>query len=210
MDDTNTQQSKKTVVAFVAGLIIGGLLVWMFSGTQKASAPVTTSGDETATTTGEKSGANKAGTTTEKINATSTEKIASTTMMKEPAKGDFTFSVANQKVGMFVQLEDNVQYPTKEGWIAVQDDMNGKLGNVLGAARYNTDVGLAPQQTELLRSTIAGKPYHVVYYSGNGDHIFSRTQDNPLKTSSGGVIETTFVAGEGGKRSNKIKKKIEI
>jgi hypothetical protein len=182
MDDIKTQESKKTVVAFVAGLIIGGLLVWTFSGAPEAGAPGKTSDDETTTTS------------QKYTDETVADKTEDTTMLKEPTTNNFTFTVADQPAGMFVELGDNVKYPTKEGWIAVHEDVNEEIGSVLGAARYDTVVGLMPDQIELLRNTEAGKKYHVVYYIESGDRKFDRHEDTPITAESGGLVETTFVA----------------
>lgn len=183
MDDNKKQESKKTVVAFVAGLLIGGLLVWTFAASPENSELDKVSDDNKTDTALEK-----------KVDATPIGKTDSTKTTKEPVQGNFTFTVLDQLKGMTVLLGDNVQYPTKEGWIAVQDDMNGKLGNVLGASRYNTEVGLTPDSVELLRSMEAGKTYHVVYYTESGDRIFNRKDDVPLTATGGGIVETTFVA----------------
>lgn len=189
MNDNKTQESKKTVVAFVAGLIIGGLLVWMFSGAPKESTTDNALTDNKSNVSLDKQtdGAQVTGGNNKDQTAT-----ASTTAV--PDKGNFTFLVANQPAGAVVLLGKDMKYPTKEGWIAVQDEMNGKLGNVLGASRYDTEVGLTPHSVELLRSTKTGKTYHVVYYTESGDRIFSRVDDAPMKATGGGIIETTFVA----------------
>jgi hypothetical protein len=189
MDDTKTQDSRKTVVAFVAGLLIGGLLMWMFSGAPKTSSPSKIANEaKTSATSEQYTGA----TATEKTGTISVVENTGTTTV--PTQSDFTFTVANQPTGMTVSLGNNVKYPMKEGWIAIQDEMNGKLGNALGAARYDTGVGLTPNSIELLRSTEVGKTYHVVYYTESGDKIFNRADDMPLTATGGGIVETTFVA----------------
>ncbi len=185
MDD-KTQASKKTVVAFVAGLLIGGFLVWLFSGTPNTPAPSkTTNRIDTGTTQkGSDTGMDKTETTNTETSASKTESVAS----------DFTFSVINQSAGMNVSLGDNVSYPSAQGWIAVHEDVDGKPGSAIGAARYETTVGLKPTQVELMRKTVAGKTYRVIFYNESGDHVFDRKTDTPMTNKSGGLVETTFVA----------------
>ena len=194
MDDKK-QEGKKTVVAFVAGLIIGGLLVWLFSGTPKANAPQKTIPGKNADTT---LGKNTESTTTKSGDGNGGGEIGiNNNAAKEPAQSGTdgnVIVVANQPAGSTVSLGDTVMYPAQEGWIAVQDDINGQLGNVLGAARYDTVVGLKPTMVELGRDTMQGKTYRVVYYSESGDKKFDRKDDVPQKTSDGKMVETTFVA----------------
>jgi hypothetical protein len=45
MAEETQQEGQKTLVAFIVGLLIGGLLVWAFSG-PSANAPDTTVADE--------------------------------------------------------------------------------------------------------------------------------------------------------------------
>lgn len=185
MDDNKTQDSKKTVVAFVAGLLIGGLLVWIFSASPEAAAPgrVFDGDDRDAAFEGER---NNDSDKTEEENA------GAATIVQELA-GDFTFTIANQPAGSVVSL-GSAQYPTAEGWIVVHEDVDGELGSALGAARYDTVVGLTPTSIDLLRNTMTGKTYRVVYYTESGDKMFDRKEDVPMTKNDGGLIEATFVA----------------
>jgi hypothetical protein len=184
MDDAKRQESKKTVVAFVIGLLIGGLLVWLFSGSLGSSKKETALNESGSIDAAIEQG----------LNEVSRDEEASSTGAKTATdKHDFSFSINDQPAGMTVSL-GNVKYPTDEGWIAVHEEIGGELGNVLGASRYDTNVGLLPKTVELLRSTIKGKTYHVVYYSESGDRMFDRKEDKPLTKEGGGLIEATFVA----------------
>lgn len=183
MDD-KTQDSKKTVVAFIAGLIIGGLLVWLFSGSSDG-----TSSEKTAS--GKK---DVASALEEKLGDTIEEMGGAGTTTEKNAPSDEAFSVADQSAGMTVSLGVSLQYPRKEGWIVVHEDVGGELGSALGAARYNTEVELTPASVELLRETEVGKTYHVVYYTEDGDRMFDLKLDTPILKDGGGLLEATFVA----------------
>lgn len=185
MDDKK-QESKKTVVAFVAGLLIGGLLVWVFSASPESSTAdkdaketKTDSARDTYANGDNKADAGETGTTTKET--------------RENSAG-FTFTVANQPAGSVVSLGESEKYPTEEGWIVVHEEVGGELSNVLGASRYHTGVGLLPHEVKLLRNTEKGKTYHVLYYTEDGDRMFDLKLDTPMTNTGGGLIEATFVA----------------
>ncbi len=190
--DEQKQDSRKTVVAFVAGLLIGGLLVWLFSGSPEAEAPERISNDTTAAVREAIDlGGEEVGQMTDKPENDTAALAPQTT----PANPDgFTFSVANQSAGAAVSLGESIQYPSAEGWIAVHEEVGGELGNVLGAARFDTALGLMPKSVELLRATEAGKTYRVVYYNESGDRAFSKREDTPLTRADGSLIEASFTA----------------
>lgn len=183
MDNNKTQESKKTVVAFVAGLLIGGLLVWVFSAGQESSTADKVSKSETKTAASSEAPA-----------TTTAQKTEDVKVVKEADQGAFTFNVANQPAGAIVTLGSDVKYPTKEGWIVVHEDAGGELGRALGASRYNTEVGLTPDSIDLLRNTEKGKTYHVVYYTEDGDRMFDLKMDTPMQKDGGGLIKAMFVA----------------
>lgn len=187
MDDKKLE-SQKTVVAFVAGLLIGGLLVWVFTASPDKPTPSTSSEE---TPDGEITGATETDETPETPTASETP-ASSAPVAQEEVNGDFSFSVADQSAGTSVSL-GSVTYPTTEGWIVIHEDVNGSLGNALGAARYNTAVGLNPQAVPLLRATTAGNEYHVVFYSENGDRMFDIREDAVLM-QDGEMLSTSFTA----------------
>lgn len=79
------------------------------------------------------------------------------------------------------------------GWIAVHENINGELGNVLGARAYATGehVGVV---VPLLRGTTAGQTYHVGIYKENGDGKFDRKIDTLMRAEDGEMIGGSFVA----------------
>jgi hypothetical protein len=171
MSEAEKQEGQKTVVAFITGLLIGGLLVWVFSSSPEAVAPVETpEGDTTSTATTETE-------TTTSTEATD-EEVAPVTIV-----GDAAVTVLDQAAGTVVVLSD-VSYPTEAGWIVVRDYMDGVPGNILGAARYNLDEALTPSEVSLLRSTVKDSSYQVVFFSDDGDKEFSSKTDVQVGTYS--------------------------
>jgi len=180
MTDAEKQERQKTVVAFIAGLLIGGLLVWIFSSSSSTSeeaaeqAAVNSAGDDQAMMDDTKedtmTGHNDTGMTSSDMDTSMDSVISS---------GDGSISVGSQPAGMEVKLA-RVTYPTTDGWIVVRDYADGVAGGILGAARYSTTVGLLPESVELLRATEAGSKYQVTFYTENGDLVFDTMTDMPM------------------------------
>jgi hypothetical protein len=164
MTDVETQASQRTVVAFISGLLIGGLLVWMFSPAPKDMEP--TQKEDTAKTENTEKD-------TKDGDATSSETGAST------ATNGRALSVANQEAGSSVTLE-RVAYPDQSGWVVVREYANGTPGNVLGAARYDVALGLQPGTVNLVRPTVAGGTYEALFYSNEGARSFDLGEDMPV------------------------------
>lgn len=181
MSEQEKQESQKTVVAFVAGLLVGGLLVWVFGGTpETAETDKNTNNTEAAQevevdTNGSDSSAEVA---TESEAATEVE-------IAELPVGNAAVSVADQAAGMSVSLE-GATFPSDEGWIGVRDYRDGQLTGLLGVARYSKEQGLVPESIVLQRATVAGDTYAVVFYSESGDRTFNLADDVQV----GGVMET--------------------
>jgi hypothetical protein len=152
MADVETQDSKKTLVAFVVGLLIGGMLVWAFSGgthdhkddKKKSDAEVT------ATTTVD----------TAEVKAMETNTVT---------VGEANISIKDQAAGTIVAI-DSATYPIEEGWIAVRDYQNDTEGFVLGAVRFSKRDGLNPMEITLQRPTVAGQKYAISLYEEGGDN----------------------------------------
>ncbi len=165
MSEAEKQEGQKTVVAFITGLLIGGLLVWVFSASPE-HVPADSSKD-----TDEKT--EQVDNNTEK----STETISEQKNTNETiVTGKGSLNVSEQVAGKTVALGET-SYPATAGWIVVRDLMDGMPGNILGAARYNTTDKLLPTQVELQRETVSGSSYQVVFYSDNGDKNFKIQDD---------------------------------
>ena len=171
------QENQKTLVAFVAGLLIGGLLVWVFGGT-----PETTKPTEEVTQTDEESTQKDDSEVEMSSNDTDT---APEVVVPVLTTGDGDVEVNNQSAGMTVTLESAV-FPSDEGWIAVRSYPNGQLGSILGAARYSKEQGLVPEEISLLAPTIAGRDYAVVFFTEDGDRVFNLATDVQIE----GAIST--------------------
>jgi hypothetical protein len=168
MQEVEKQEGQKTVVAFITGLLIGGLLVWVFSSTPTTQAPESTESD-----------------TTEEINSSTEGETEDTkeepkAEMSAPQSGAGDLGVQDQSAGNSVAL-GKIEFKGTTGWIVVRDYANGVPGKILGAARYNLEDGLVPTEVPLLRSTVKGSTYQVQFYSENGDRKFDTTTDKKIE-----------------------------
>jgi hypothetical protein len=174
MAEQQKEESQKTVVSFVVGLLIGGLLVWAFSGkggdTPKPADTTNETKTETSSTANSDTKTNPTSAPVETIKPTT---VPVATLPVGNAKVSVGSDVAAGKV---VPL-DSATFPTKEGWVGVRDYSDGKLGGLLGVARFSAEQGLVPKEIDLLRATVAGKQYAIVFYSENGDRKFDLATD---------------------------------
>lgn len=172
MAENNQQDDKKTVVAFIVGLLIGGLLVWAFSG-PAADAP--TNGSATSTEErnedDEESGTESDNATSEEGNATSS---GGTATVATSAEGSVT--IGSVAAGTLVPLT-SASYPMSEGWIGVREYQNERLGSLLGVVRFSESQGLVPNVITLQYPTRAGAQYAVVMFSDDGDRQFNLASD---------------------------------
>ncbi len=169
------EESQKTVVSFIVGLLIGGLLVWAFSGKGDTTVkPADTTGEvKTETST-----ATPTETKTDTKTTTSTTKPVAAPVATLPV-GDGKVAVGNVTAGMTVPI-DSATFPTPEGWVGVRDYTDGNLGGILGVARFSAEQGLVPKEITLLRATVTGKQYAIVFYTENGDRKFNLAEDKQL------------------------------
>ncbi len=180
MSDQEKQEGQKTVVSFVSGLLIGGLLVWAFSGSPKEDKSVEP-GTE-ATTAGEVTDA------TSNENTATGDQAIDTDAGSSMVVGDGSLTVMDQPAGTSVALE-SATFPTDEGWVAVRSYVDGNLGSILGAARYSKEQGLVPTSVALLVPTLAGREYAVVFFSEDGNRDFNLDGDAQIESGM-----TTFTA----------------
>jgi len=170
------QDGQKTLVAFVVGLLIGGMLVWAFSG-PKADAPASGNNDDSAQTA---KGTDELSSETpdDKVTKdTATDKATtSATPAPELMVGEGEIVVPDQEVSLTVDIEKAI-YPVSEGWIGVREYNDEKLGFILGVVRFSESQGLVPSQIILQRPTTAGRQYAVVIFTEDGDRDFSLAGD---------------------------------
>lgn len=178
-----TEANKKTVISFVAGLLIGGLLVFIFStpDSDKKAMESTSMAD-----TEEVANSGSADMDNNQEEVTSTPQSVVNLEVSSIDEGSIT--VEDQTSGNSVAL-GSVVYPTNQGWIGVRDYENRQMTGLLGVARWSKEEGLSPVVVPLMRSTEAGKTYAVVFFNENGDKEFNLATDAQISGTM-----TTFVA----------------
>ncbi len=179
------QEGQKTVVSFVVGLLIGGLLVWAFSSPaddHKEAEKKSTS--TSAAMTDKKDAESTSSTESEPVTTTESEEAPRPVL----AVGEGKISVGNQAAARTVSLA-GATYPVAEGWVGVRDYQNDRLGGLLGVVRFSESQGLVPSEITLQRPTTAGNQYAVVVYQENGDRQFNLAEDVQIDT-----IFSTFTA----------------
>ncbi|MEZ4200132.1 MAG: hypothetical protein R3B69_00810 [Candidatus Paceibacterota bacterium] len=169
MSEVEKQESQKTIVAFVAGLLVGGLLVWVFSADNHKQSEMSDEMNDSTSTMVDESADSQAD--TDDMDTSDT-----TNSTRESQSGDASIEVRDQAAGNVVAIEGAV-YPNDEGWMGVKDYNDGQLSGLLGVARFSKEQGLTPTEVELLRATEAGKQYAIVYFTENGDREFSLATD---------------------------------
>ena len=161
MSETNqNQEGQKTIVAFIVGLLVGGLIVWMFSGSP-TEAPVTD--NDTATTTEVDANGENDQTSDDTSDVTPTPEPTPAPTLEV---GDGEVQVNNQPAGRRIAL-DAVTFPLTEGWIGVRDYSNDRLGGLLGVMRFSESEGLVPEEIVLQRATEPGQEYAIVFYTAS-------------------------------------------
>lgn len=182
-----TEENKKTVISFIAGLVIGGLLVYIFAlpSVDNTVEDSNDRDDESELVVEDETEEDEEAEEDEDVN-TSPTPVTSTSVAPVIRDGEVT--VENQSAGSRVELDD-VTFPSDEGWIGVRDYENGQLTGLLGVSRFSATEGLYPTGINLLRSTEAGKTYAVVFYQDNGDQVFNLATDSQIQTDI-----ATFVA----------------
>ena len=179
------QEGQKTVVSFIVGLLIGGLLVWAFS----SPAEDTPKKDMSNNATEEKVEGDAKDTEAVKVETAEENGNEPVTEVKATLPvGEGKIGVANQGASASVKL-DGATYPVSEGWVGVRDYQDGQLGALLGVVRFSEEQGLVPDAIVLQRSTKAGNDYAIVVYKENGDRQFNLAEDVQVDT-----VFSTFTA----------------
>ena len=185
-EEVEKQEGQKTVVAFIAGLLIGGLLVWVFSGSPegKHDDHDHDDNDDHSEEVMDDSEANGDDAPAAGDDAAADDAPAAPVMNT----GDGDIDVNNQSAGLSVAI-DGATFPNDEGWIAVRSYTNDQLGNILGAARFSKEQGLVPSEVPLLTPTVAGREYAVVFFTEDGNRTFNLSGDVQVEG-----VWTTFTA----------------
>lgn len=179
MADEKQQDGQKTIVAFVVGLLIGGMLVWAFSGSDTEAPQKNADDVDTEEVTVDDDSDSEVEVSTEDIDAFEVPTLS---------VGEGEVVVNNQPAGTSIALE-SATYPVSEGWIGVQDFNNDQLGFILGVVRFSESQGLVPDEIVLQRATTPGNKYAVVIFTEDGDFNFNLAGDVRIDT-----IYDTFTA----------------
>lgn len=179
-----TEESKKTIIAFIAGLLVGGLLVFIFINPSTVNEHTDDTNDvDTVDVVDMDDDEDEED--TEDNNDDSMSSDDNDTTNDTPRVTGGSISVSDQDAGSRVAFT-NASFPTNEGWVGVREYENGQLVGLLGVSRWNKSEGLTPTSVGLLRPTAAGQTYAIVFYSENGDGVFSLASDAQM----GGVMGT--------------------
>lgn len=181
------EEGKKTIVSFIVGLLIGGLLVWSFSGTGNDVATPEDTEDTTAEEVTNDTDNTESTTDSEETNETPQTDTTVPPVATLPT-GDGAVNIADTSAGNRIPME-SATFPVAEGWVGVRDYNNGQLGPILGVVRFSEEQGLVPTEIILQRATVRGNEYAVVFYTEDGDRDFNLATDVQID----GVV-TTFTA----------------
>ncbi len=164
MTEQEKQDNKKTVITFVAGLLAGALLVWVFSpNPEEAMAPRDVDQEEMVEEEDD-------------AEIISEDDEEETVLTPELTLGEGDVVVTNHQAGNTVVF-DSVTFPIDEGWITVRTYNEGRLGNILGASRFSRSQGLVPETVSLLTPTVSGNQYAIVFFTEDGDRTFNTATD---------------------------------
>ena len=176
------QEGQKTVVSFIAGLLIGGLLVWIFGVAPANDNPqkeaIEDDIEEVEDAIKKLQREDNQNDRQEARDDRQEERVLGE-RIKSIEIGDGTINVINQDAGNSVSLE-SATFPTEEGWVAVRTYQNEELGSILGAVRFSKENGIAPDEVVLLTPTRPGKDYAVVFFADDGDRKFNPANDGQI------------------------------
>jgi hypothetical protein len=187
MEETNSKQSHlKAVVLLLIGFIIG-FAAHAFTVTKEEVGETAKEGlaaEETSQPEGST------------VSDVETKTVANTSSMSDDVlatantvtSAEYTMSVADQSAGNVVIVSKTIF--KKATWVAVREDVNGKMGNILGA--YLFPEGTQSGSVELLRPTEEGSSYYVVAYLDDGDKEFDYKKDTLLTNTDNKAVAAQF------------------
>jgi len=181
-EEQQQQDSSKTLVSFVVGLLIGGMLVWAFSGPSDHSEHE--HDDEIVVSTEVSEDTTDSEVSEDEVTVETTEAPTAPAL----PVGDGSIMVSDQPASALISLE-RATYPINEGWIGVRDYNNGQLGFILGVVQFSEAAGIVPENIVLQTPTQPGREYAVVIFESDGVRGFNAAGDVQL-----GEIYDTFTA----------------
>ena len=112
--------------------------------------------------------------------------VASSTSAVDSTGAEIT--VNDQFPGSIIFI-NSVTLP-HSGWVVIRKNEKGNPGTIVGAGYFDaiTHIG----EVDLAQATVDGDQYFAILYRDNGDKHFSLGGDQPLLTSTGQSIQTTF------------------
>lgn len=174
----------KDTRTIVTGVVVTILVIfvgaWAFN--QRGTDTKTDTGTSTQETTEQE----QVSSTTTNSNDVVNKTITATTNTK--VTSDIGITIPAQKAGNKVTLDAiSVAKPT---WIAIADNVNGKPGRILGARLFDNTKTVG--EVELLRNTVSGTKYLVLFYADTVlDAKFDTKKDTFINPDGGALVEFT-------------------
>ncbi len=187
------------VLTFITGLVVGGLLGWVWfalrpSSTANMAAATATTTAMTDTSSGAAMTATNStssvasGITLPASGAAATTNTAPASTSASSATNAALTIPSPQASGLNVAVSNAVvSQPT---WVVVYESRAGQPGNVLGAQMFFP--GTTSGAVSLLRGTLPGQTYFVGESVDDGDHIFSVDNDKPVRNADGSLMTVQF------------------
>lgn len=176
---TNSNASTKIISALIIGLLVGFFAGVFWQARRAGTAPLeetaaTASVTKTETGTKRETGATPQTTTTGLLPAETTLSLGAAPVGNLVVRDQS----AAPRVGVAsLDVKETV-------WVVVREEKEGKLGNILGAQKVFVGNGQAVV-IELLRPTVAGGTYRVVFYKDVGDPAFNYREDTLVEGVEG-------------------------
>jgi hypothetical protein len=186
MDDSSSKRDRlKAVVLLLIGFIIG-FAAHAFTTTQDVSPDATDTSTSTSETEMSTSSSMSGDEMTSDSDSSNTSAVDATANNAE-LEG-FSLSVKDQSAGNIVHVSQVTL--ENDAWVAIREDADGGLGNILGAGWYPK--GRYTVSVELLRETEVDGMYYAVIYQDNGDKEFDYTEDTLVTGDDGKVLVAKF------------------
>ena len=173
MEPTTNNGGGKIITALIIGLLVG-FTVGVFWQERRSNSDPESLGEKVKVTE------EKSGEKNETVSATADVTGSNTVNLS-----DATFTVFDQAAGNEVTLQG--LDATEVMWVAVREEQDGVLGNILGASKVFVGNDQAVT-VELLRTTVSGNSYRVVLYRDVGTPDFNYKEDIVISGREGRFV----------------------
>lgn len=184
--------NQKVLISALVGFIIGAAAIWVWTistGASRGKTAEDTAKEMTASVEEATEGAADTSTSGETATVASKETSPAPSAAGSMSNSEL-ISVSAQPAGTQVQVRVSL---SSAGWVAVHEEREGGLGNVLGAKWLPE--GDHDVTVNLLRATASGQTYHVVLYNDDGDRQFEyKKGDAHMLDGSKQPIQASFKA----------------